>query len=297
MKHHPDKGGDTQVFQKIGEAYQVLSDDEKRRKYDAGGEAALAASPVADAGVVFAMMFGDAKFEHLCGELSFVLAMRIDEGLPPNEKAAKLAAMQTVREERLAKLLAARLDTWLGGDKEGFVKGALDELETLSKTNLGPQMLVSIGMMYELTADRELGMRGRLGIAGLKADAHGIRTHARALGGGLDLAKIQQQQKESGEGDDDEKAARAKELQARYGRDGLCGRTRCRRLGRRLTCRRARVRQAALFNVMALDIESTVGRAAHLVLHDTSVTKEQRRERARGMLKLGRIFQGQFTPQ
>ena len=42
---------------------------------------------------------------------------------------------------------------------------------------------------------------------------------------------------------------------------------------------------------------STVGRAAHLVLHDTSVTKEQRRERARGMLKLGRIFQGQFTPQ
>ena len=61
----------------------------------------------------FAMMFGDAKFEHLCGELSFVLAMRIDEGLPPNEKAAKLAAMQTAREERLAKLLAARPDTWL----------------------------------------------------------------------------------------------------------------------------------------------------------------------------------------
>jgi DnaJ-class molecular chaperone len=34
-KHHPDtKGGDVQTFQKINEAYQVLSDPEKREEYD-----------------------------------------------------------------------------------------------------------------------------------------------------------------------------------------------------------------------------------------------------------------------
>jgi len=34
-KYHPDKGGDAEKFKEINEAYQVLSDKEKRAKYDA----------------------------------------------------------------------------------------------------------------------------------------------------------------------------------------------------------------------------------------------------------------------
>jgi DnaJ-class molecular chaperone len=33
-QHHPDKGGDTEKFQQIEEAYRVLSDDQKRAEYD-----------------------------------------------------------------------------------------------------------------------------------------------------------------------------------------------------------------------------------------------------------------------
>jgi len=33
-KHHPDKGGDTAKFQEIQEAYDVLSDETKRKEYD-----------------------------------------------------------------------------------------------------------------------------------------------------------------------------------------------------------------------------------------------------------------------
>jgi DnaJ-class molecular chaperone len=33
-KHHPDKGGDTSMFQKIEEAYRILSDPEKKAHYD-----------------------------------------------------------------------------------------------------------------------------------------------------------------------------------------------------------------------------------------------------------------------
>jgi curved DNA-binding protein len=36
-QHHPDKGGDTQQFQKIQEAYAVLGDAERRQQYDHPG--------------------------------------------------------------------------------------------------------------------------------------------------------------------------------------------------------------------------------------------------------------------
>ncbi|RYD65743.1 MAG: J domain-containing protein [Verrucomicrobiaceae bacterium] len=35
VKHHPDKGGDPLLFQAIQEAYEVLSDETKRREYNA----------------------------------------------------------------------------------------------------------------------------------------------------------------------------------------------------------------------------------------------------------------------
>lgn len=37
-KHHPDKGGDEKKFKEISEAYQVLSDKEKRSQYDRFGK-------------------------------------------------------------------------------------------------------------------------------------------------------------------------------------------------------------------------------------------------------------------
>jgi len=36
-KHHPDKGGDAEQFKKLNEAYQVLSDDQKKSQYDSFG--------------------------------------------------------------------------------------------------------------------------------------------------------------------------------------------------------------------------------------------------------------------
>ena len=37
MTHHPDKGGDETVFKEIAEAYEVLSDNDKKIKYDTYG--------------------------------------------------------------------------------------------------------------------------------------------------------------------------------------------------------------------------------------------------------------------
>ncbi len=38
-KHHPDKGGDEKKFKEINEAYQILSDKDKRSQYDQFGQA------------------------------------------------------------------------------------------------------------------------------------------------------------------------------------------------------------------------------------------------------------------
>lgn len=41
MKHHPDKGGDEVKFKEITKAYEILSDEQKRKLYDEGGEDAV----------------------------------------------------------------------------------------------------------------------------------------------------------------------------------------------------------------------------------------------------------------
>lgn len=41
LEHHPDRGGDQDEFKKINEAYQVLSDPQKRARFDQFGKAGV----------------------------------------------------------------------------------------------------------------------------------------------------------------------------------------------------------------------------------------------------------------
>lgn len=61
---HPDKNqGDPQKFQDLGAAYEVLSDEEKRKKYDRCGEDCLQKDGMMDGGMdPFASFFGDFGF-------------------------------------------------------------------------------------------------------------------------------------------------------------------------------------------------------------------------------------------
>ena len=61
-KHHPDKGGDAEVFKGVQEAYEVLTDDMRRQVYDATGSISGDNQPQQAGGFpfpdIFASMFG-----------------------------------------------------------------------------------------------------------------------------------------------------------------------------------------------------------------------------------------------
>lgn len=60
IQHHPDKGGDPEKFKEITKAYEVLSDDDKRKTYNSYGEEGLegAGGGASDPSDIFNMMFG-----------------------------------------------------------------------------------------------------------------------------------------------------------------------------------------------------------------------------------------------
>ena len=57
MKYHPDKGGDPEKFKHISEAFEVLSDENKRKAYDTGGKGALQGEGGSNPMDMFSQMF------------------------------------------------------------------------------------------------------------------------------------------------------------------------------------------------------------------------------------------------
>ena len=61
LKHHPDRGGDEELFKKMTEASDVLSDETKRKLYDQGGKKAVERGHGGGGGGsdLFSQMFGE----------------------------------------------------------------------------------------------------------------------------------------------------------------------------------------------------------------------------------------------
>jgi curved DNA-binding protein len=76
MKHHPDRGGDEKKFKEISQAYDFLSDPEKRRMIDAGMDPNQQGGGFRQQGSPFEFHFGTGNMDDLFGNFGFGFGQR-----------------------------------------------------------------------------------------------------------------------------------------------------------------------------------------------------------------------------
>ncbi|RNA00826.1 chaperone dnaJ 10 [Brachionus plicatilis] len=86
MKHHPDKNPNDkqaeEMFKKVSDAYQILSDPGKRKQYDEHGTTKQ--EELVDPITIFKHLFGGDKFVSLIGESLFALALKNADKISPD---------------------------------------------------------------------------------------------------------------------------------------------------------------------------------------------------------------------
>jgi len=263
---HPDKNPDdpeaNDKFQKLGEAYQVLSNEDARAKYDAKGLDGLKDTQLMDSSTMYAMLFGSEQFEDLIGELQIAAMLQQAEGgMDPADVSLKhMGHKQRQREVAAAAKLAARLQPYVDGTVtlEAFETEARTQAKELAETAFGELLTHTIGGIYVYKAAAALKLNLA---ANLKQKSHTFGTNTKALSSMLKMYKVSREAQGMGE------EAQAKAMHAQMG-----------------------TFLEGAWYVSVVDVETTLRHVCKKVLTDTSSGKEARKRRATALKRLGELF-------
>ncbi len=342
-KLHPDKNPDDpdahSKFQKVGEAYQVLSDPNLRGKYDSRGKDGLGDIPVVDASAFFAALFGSDQMEMFVGKLQMAVMAEGGSDLTRDETRI----LQDRRVVRLAINLAAILDGYAAvrppvttddktneNEKEEKLreKAALEKFEaqmkpiaqSLANAAHGPKMLKQIGFVYEKQAEQvltdpvagfgtwaDLGVRSNF--AAMEQNTNRTKTQFSAMKAAFDafgtVKKIAEEEEGYMKEDEEEGGSEKNAGEGDRGSAENTTKKQEKETKKKPPLTEAEIMQRraqhqkdvmphileTLWNVSALDIESTLRAVCDKVCHDKSVKRVVRKKRCEALSVLGKIFQ------
>ena len=262
-KYHPDKNSSAEAaekFKKVGEAYQVLSDEKLRKTYDLKGEAGLSGdrtevSPDSvDPALVFTMVFGSDAFSDIIGRLQVVTVTMAGDTKETGITQNDLMEIEKRRVIRLALVLSRKLDRFVGGDEEGAKEEWRKEARRLVEASYGESILNAVGQTYKLVATQYMSSWG-----GKK------KAEYEELGMKLKAAK---------------KAAKTADNMKKAGADK----------GDNVGEDQLPQYLELMWQVTVIDISSTLHEVVMKCCWDTSKTSEERDARAEGIKAMGEIF-------
>lgn len=296
---HPDKNPDdseaTAKFQRLADAYRVLSDPKSRALYDKYGERELARNGVqsVDPSTLFAMVFGSDHFGHLIGELQVAsLANTVDE----NGNAPPTDVLERIQKERVGNLavhLIRMVQRWVDGQREDFAEWASTEARRLAEANFGVQLLHVVGRAYVACAAVSRAAvvgASRRGVRGLSASISG------AVAGGLYRTQRARAQLRASAAAS-RVMSKQRRMHDRVLKLGRGGRALSAQEAERMAVEMAECAVDMMWKLAVVDIETTVADVVAAVLSgkDVDEAEEEARDRvvalrAAALRVLGRAF-------
>jgi len=284
QKMHPDKcvGMDqreaTKRFQDLQEAHEVLSDPEKRQKYDRLGKEAFAdGTGNFNLSLFFSTLFGEGKFDKYVGKHYMAIKLGkfakeagnpepdlFSAGEAPWADSKRTKRQQFKREVTCAVALLERLDDFVSNEDEAsFELDAIKEAKELIKAPFGDKLLGLIGTIYETEGNKFfINQRGSFTVESLTQTIDdNCKQAERTLAA---LQNLYTAAKAAGEADSLQSFSKENENWAVF--------------------------VQTLWDVCALDIASTLPKVCEKVLEDISVSRQTRYKRAVALQRLGRIF-------
>ncbi|ORM41734.1 Chaperone protein dnaJ 10 [Babesia sp. Xinjiang] len=268
LKYHPDKNPNDDAaklkFQEIGEAYQILYDEQRRQMYDHQGSQATFDFPMVDPSLFFMLLFGSEALVDYIGTLKIANLVKFaaSQGARPKNMSSHMEVEQTYREVTLAVKLAKRLDEDV---PNGVVSERLQaDLTELCSGAFSDALVDSIGWVYENCGDYFVAEATTFW--GLGTTYANIQAAGRSLGNTWSMAKSMVNV-----------AMVVKDIKSDQDQSQMLNQL-----------------KDIVENVLSLvlyDVENTVSAAATKCCKDCDVSVEKRLARAHALISLGRCMQ------